>query len=386
MKKTDYNEIFERITGLLDGKPRLLLHVCCAPCLTASIERLQDKFDITLYYYNPNIYPQAEYEKRLNEIKKLIRLMELDIPVIAEPYDRKEYDVAVGENKGGKEHGKKCSLCIGDRLERTAKKASEGGYDYFCTTLTASPLKNAVEINEYSKIVGERYGVKPLPADFKKKGGNIRIKTLCEKYGVYRQRYCGCAPPKLLVAITGGIASGKSTLTRILNSFGAYTMDADKITRELQAEGNAVCESIKSAFPDCVTDGLLDRNKLKARVFANGEDRKKLESIVHPAVKEEMDRRIAQTDAQIVVCEVPLLFESGMDKGFDLIVAVTSPYEVRKERARLRDGITGEVFDQIVDSQMSDEERNSRASVTVISDENLSQTAKELMREWQKIL
>ena len=131
---------------------------------------------------------------------------------------------------------------------------------------------------------------------------------------------------------------------------------------------------------------MLDRNKLKARVFANGEDRKKLESIVHPAVKEEMDRRIAQTDAQIVVCEVPLLFESGMDKGFDLIVAVTSPYEVRKERARLRDGITGEVFDQIVDSQMSDEERNSRASVTVISDENLSQTAKELMREWQKIL
>ncbi|MBQ7227029.1 MAG: dephospho-CoA kinase [Clostridia bacterium] len=388
MTAVNYNREYERITGALEGRPRLLLHVCCAPCLSACIESLNRFFDVTLYYYNPNIYPESEYDKRLGEISKLLDGLDCDLDVIAERYDRAHYDNAVGENKGEAEHGVKCDKCCYDRLEKTAQKAKEGGYDYFCTTLTSSPLKDAEFLNKSMQSLAVAFGVKCLPSDFKKKGGNILIKETCEKYGIYRQKYCGCTPPRLVVAVTGGIASGKSTFTRMLGALGAYTIDADKITRELQAEGEKVNERIKQAFPLAITDGKLDRAKLKSVVFDDDSARNLLESIVHPAVEAEICKKLRSTDAQISVVEIPLLFESGMEQVADVTVNVTADYEERKLRAIKRDGMTADLFDSIASTQMSDDERAKRADVTVVArnEETLSLKAKELMREWQKRL
>lgn len=382
MPKKDYNFEYETSVGSLTDRPRLLLHTCCAPCLAAAIVSVTAHFDVTLYYYNPNIYPLTEYEKRLSEIKKLVSALGADAKIVAEPYDRTDYDKAVGEYKGGKEHGGKCERCLSDRLERTAKKAAADGYDYFSTTLTSSSLKSAEFLNETMRALSAAYGVKFLPCDFKKKNGALRSKELCEKFGIYRQRYCGCTPPRVTVAVTGGIASGKSTFTRMLGELGAYTIDADKVTRELQAEGSDVNALIKREFPNAVVVGRLDRAKLKAEVFSDPSKLKALESIVHPAVGKELALRIARADAEIVVVEVPLLFECNLSGIADITVNVASSDESRRLRAKQRDGITDEMFDAVAAAQMSGDERRRLADVTVENDgdaESLRLQAKELM-------
>lgn len=385
MERTDYNAAFERLTAGLTTKPRLLLHVCCAPCMSAAIGRLCAHFAVTVYFYNPNICPEAEYAKRLGEVRRLLKEAGYDVPVLAEPYDRAAYDAAVGELKGSAEGGAKCERCCYARLERTAAKAAAEGYEYFTTTLTSGPLKNAALLNGMMAELAAKYGVACLPSDFKKKGGNLLIKDMCAKYGVYRQHYCGCTPPRLVAAVTGGIAAGKSTLVGIFARLGAYTIAADKITRELQAEGTAVNAAIKSAFPQAVKGGRLDRAALKSEVFADPARLAKLESIVHPAVKAEIVRRIAAADAAVVVVEVPLLFESGMAPVADVTVNVEMPPEVRKARAMARDGMTAAAFDAVAGAQLSDEERRARADVTVRGDDlkSLEKSAEELMRQWQ---
>ncbi len=382
--KTDYNREYKRITQALETRPRLLLHVCCAPCLSAALQSLTRFFDITVYFYNPNIYPEAEFEKRLGEVRKLVAALSPKTPIIVEPYDRKEYDDAVGEEKGGKERGKKCDLCCAARLERTAEKAAAEGYDYFTTTLTSSPLKDARFLNEKMSELSEKFGVKNLPSDFKKEGGNLRIKELCAKYGIYRQHYCGCTPPYLVVAVTGGIASGKSTFVGMLEALGAYTISADKVTHELQKEGGEVNVEIKRAFPDAVKEGKLDRSALKSMVFSDSSKLKTLENIVHPAVAERLKKEIARSDAQIRVAEIPLLYESGLQNVADVCVNVSAPYEVRENRAAKRDGITAETFASISARQLDDGERSSLADVTVTSEniESLHRQAKELMAQW----
>ena len=179
--------------------PKLLLHSCCAPCSSYVIEYLSDYFEIDVLYYNPNIDTADEYEKRANEQIRLIQSMELKNKVncIVEEYTPKEfYDCAKGLEKEP-EGGKRCVECFKLRLEKTAMLAKEGGYDYFTTTLTISTLKNSQILNEIGKEMSEKYQVEYLYSDFKKKSGYLRSCELSEKYGLYRQNFCGCVFSKI---------------------------------------------------------------------------------------------------------------------------------------------------------------------------------------------
>ena len=178
-----------------DGKvPKLLLHSCCAPCSSYVLEYLSDYFEITVFYYNPNIFPESEYTKRILEQQMLIQDMKFRHPVsfLAGSYDRERfYDIARGLEHL-KEGGERCFKCYEIRLEEAAKIAKEIEYDYFTTTLTISPMKNAEKLNEIGAKIAKQYGVEYLQSDFKKKNGYKRSIELSKEYGLYRQDYCGC--------------------------------------------------------------------------------------------------------------------------------------------------------------------------------------------------
>ena len=174
--------------------PRLFLHSCCAPCSSYVLEYLSKYFEITVFYYNPNISPKEEYEKRVQEQRRLIEQLPAIHPIHMEtgPYEPERfYDGTMGLEQEP-EGGVRCERCFRLRLEETAKRAAKGGFDYFTTTLTISPLKNADCLNQIGEILGTLYPVKYLPSDFKKKNGYKRSVELSEEYGLYRQDYCGC--------------------------------------------------------------------------------------------------------------------------------------------------------------------------------------------------
>ncbi len=175
-------------------RPSLLLHACCAPCSSYCLEYLSEFFDITVFFYNPNIYPEKEYEKRVEEIEKFISEMEFSSPVklIKGDFIPADFYTFVKGYEKCSEGGERCFRCYELRLRETAKKAKEGGFDYFTTTLTISPLKNAQVINEIGQSLEKEYGVKHLPSDFKKKNGYKRSTELSREYNLYRQNYCGC--------------------------------------------------------------------------------------------------------------------------------------------------------------------------------------------------
>ncbi|MCD8180854.1 MAG: epoxyqueuosine reductase QueH [Firmicutes bacterium] len=178
--------------------PTLLLHSCCAPCSSYVLEYLSEYFDITILYYNPNISPEREFTKRVNEMRRLISEMPLKRPVrfIEGKYDcERFYDMARGL-ESLREGGERCFKCYRLRLEETAKAAQNGGFDYFTTTLSISPHKNAQALNEIGGELSEKYGVRYLFSDFKKRNGYKRSCELSEKYGLYRQNYCGCVYSK----------------------------------------------------------------------------------------------------------------------------------------------------------------------------------------------
>ena len=177
-----------------EERPRLLLHCCCGPCSSAVLEYLSARFDLTLLWYNPNIYPEAEYEKRYAALTELIEKMELSgrLTVMREPWQSEVYRARVKGLESEPEGGARCPICFRLRLERTAELAREQGFDYFCTTLTVSRHKDAVLLNALGEAVAQEYGVKWLPSDFKKKNGENRSVELSEKYQIYRQLYCGC--------------------------------------------------------------------------------------------------------------------------------------------------------------------------------------------------
>jgi len=172
----------------------LLLHTCCGPCSTVALERLGEQFAVTLYFYNPNIRPEAEYQRRLETQKLVVEGIRTRYPVtlLAVPYDPAPFAVATQGLESEPEGGVRCVNCFTFRLEETARLAKERGFDYFATTLTTGPTKDAELLNEVGEAVGARYGVAHLPADFKKQGGHQRSVALSEKLGLYRQRYCGC--------------------------------------------------------------------------------------------------------------------------------------------------------------------------------------------------
>lgn len=175
-------------------KPVLLLQCCCAPCSSAVLERLKEHFRLKLYFYNPNIYPEEEYEKRLAQFDKLLGAEEFSkgIEILPSVYEPEEFEKAVKGLENEKEGGARCTECFILRLEETAKKAKEIGADYFCTTLTVSPHKNSQLLNELGLKAQEKYGVKFLLSDFKKKEGYKRSTVLSNELGLYRQNYCGC--------------------------------------------------------------------------------------------------------------------------------------------------------------------------------------------------
>lgn len=174
--------------------PSLLLHSCCAPCSSYVLEYLSQYFNITVLYYNPNISPKEEYICRLNEEKRLIKEMTFKNPVkiLDCDYNVDEFFAVAKGFEKEPEGGKRCEKCFDLRLDFTAKTAKENGFDYFATTLTISPLKNANLINEIGEILAEKYSVKYLCSDFKKKEGYKRSITLSKEYNLYRQNYCGC--------------------------------------------------------------------------------------------------------------------------------------------------------------------------------------------------
>lgn len=180
-----------------NSKPKLLLHSCCAPCSSSTLERLIEFFDITILFYNPNISPKMEYEKRLEELKRFVKEKSYNIEFLRLEYDDKPFKEISKGLENLSEGGERCFRCYRLRLEQTAKRAKEGGYDFFTTTLSISPHKNSDKLNEIGKELQEEYGVKYLFSDFKKKNGYKRSIELSKQYNLYRQDYCGCVFSKI---------------------------------------------------------------------------------------------------------------------------------------------------------------------------------------------
>ena len=211
MNKVNYNIEFHKIADALKEKgirPGLLLHACCAPCASACLERVRDSFDVTVFYYNPNITDANEYEKRVDEIKRLIDIYNEEgkaehhgeISLLCGRYDSEEfYDIARGL-EDSPERGPRCHRCYELRIAETAELAKERGYEYFATTLTLSPLKDEQVLNRIGYALQDRMKEKSesdnsplwLPSDFKKEGGYQRSIELSAKYNLYRQNFCGC--------------------------------------------------------------------------------------------------------------------------------------------------------------------------------------------------
>lgn len=176
------------------GGKRLLLHACCAPCSSYVVEYLSEFFDITLLYFNPNISPESEYEKRIGEVERLLREMPLksEVRLLKGRYCPDEFFKMAKGLEELPEGGERCFKCYRQRLEEAAKTAKEGGFDYFTTTLSISPHKNAEKLNQIGEELEKDYGVKYLYGDFKKRNGYKRSIELSRIYGLYRQNYCGC--------------------------------------------------------------------------------------------------------------------------------------------------------------------------------------------------
>ena len=209
----NYSKMLEKEIQRFDEagrKPTLLLHSCCAPCSSYVLEYLREHFRITVFYYNPNITAVEEYRYRLAEEKRLIEAYNLQvetrnfegmnstaeamkIDILEAPYDPEDYLEAVKGYEDCPEGSQRCWICFEMRLRKSAEAASKGGFDYFTTTLTISPLKNAAKLNEIGERVGAEYGVHFLPSDFKKKDGYKRSISLSKQFDLYRQNYCGCA-------------------------------------------------------------------------------------------------------------------------------------------------------------------------------------------------
>ncbi len=171
-------------------KPKLLLHVCCASCGVYVAQILKKDYEVVLYFYNPNIYPESEYKKRLGEVKEIAKMF--GIKLITEKYNHEEWLKKIKGRERDPERGERCRICYQDRLENTAKAAGAKGFDFFTTTLTISPYKDAKIISQLGQKLAKKYKIKFLDKDFKKQDGFKKSVCLCREFGLYRQNYCGC--------------------------------------------------------------------------------------------------------------------------------------------------------------------------------------------------
>ena len=190
-------EMEEEIKRLNGRRPTLLLHSCCGPCSSAVLERLTANFDVTVFYYNPNIEPEGEYRHRLSEQERLLSLLPGEIKLLPCEYDHEAFSAFAEGMADCPEGGERCLACFALRLNETAKQAKAHGFEYFTTTLSVSPHKNADNVNRIGEAAGRQAGVKYLFADFKKKNGYLRSLQLSKEYGLYRQDYCGCLYSKV---------------------------------------------------------------------------------------------------------------------------------------------------------------------------------------------
>ena len=193
----NYQKLMEQTinSNLNEGiVPTLLLHSCCAPCSSYCLEYLSDYFKITVFYYNPNIYPEDEYYKRVSEQKHFIERLPAKNPIsfIEGSYDTDKFFNITKGLEDCTEGGERCFLCYELRLRESAELAKKYQMDYFTTTLSISPLKNARKLNEIGDSLAREYGIRYLNSDFKKRNGYKRSVELSEQYGMYRQYYCGC--------------------------------------------------------------------------------------------------------------------------------------------------------------------------------------------------
>ena len=184
--KIDYNKLMHEEISSFGNKPKLLLHCCCAPCSSAVIEKLKNYFDITYFYYNPNIFPEDEYIVRRDEFVKL------GVKVVELKYNHNDFLNVVKGYENEKEGGARCRICIAERLDKTFEYAVNNNYEIVTTTLSISPHKDAEFINKLGENLEVKYGVKYLHADFKKENGYLNSINICKEKGIYRQDYCGC--------------------------------------------------------------------------------------------------------------------------------------------------------------------------------------------------
>ena len=195
MNRRNYARELDRITAKNgENKPTLLLHACCGPCSSSVTEFLVNHFQVTVLWYNPNLYPEEEFEKRYSALTEILDKMGLrrQIPILSIPWNHESYLQQVQGLEDEPEGGKRCEQCFRLRLMETARIAKEYQFDYFCTTLTVSRHKDAVLLNAIGEEMGSAFTVNWLPSDFKKRNGENRSQELSEKYGIYRQLYCGC--------------------------------------------------------------------------------------------------------------------------------------------------------------------------------------------------
>ena len=195
MNKRDFQKELDGIIKEIEEsgiRPKLLLHVCCAPCSSYCMEYLTKYFDMTLLFYNPNMDSSEEYEKRKAELLRLVKEAGFPVKIVTDPYEPQEYFEAVKGLEDIREGGERCFTCYELRLERAAEYAAQNGFDLFTTSLSISPYKNAEKINEIGERLASKYGVAHLPSDFKKKNGYKRSIELSREYDLYRQDYCGC--------------------------------------------------------------------------------------------------------------------------------------------------------------------------------------------------
>ena len=205
MNRINYQKQLEEVLKRMkeEGeRKRLLLHACCAPCSSYCLEYLREAFALTVFFYNPNLTEQEEYRRRVEEEKRLIALMNgqegsSQIEILEGMYEPERFLEAAKGLETCKEGGERCVRCFALRLGETARVAAEGGFDFFTTSLTISPLKNSALLNRIGAQEGERYGVRFLPSDFKKNNGYLRSTQLSRLYGLYRQNYCGCIYSKV---------------------------------------------------------------------------------------------------------------------------------------------------------------------------------------------
>ena len=190
MQKVNYDLEYQKIVNSLNGAKTLLLHSCCAPCSSSVLKKVCEFFDVTILYYNPNIYPLEEYEKRKKEQIKLCK--KLNIKFLDCDYNENDFLFEVKGLENEIEGGARCNKCFYLRLNKTALLAKQNNFDYFGTTLTVSPHKNEQVINQIGKILQDKYQINYLFADFKKHDGYLNSIKLSKEYNLYRQNYCGC--------------------------------------------------------------------------------------------------------------------------------------------------------------------------------------------------